>query len=60
MSGFSKEALKNSNNEELIAIIQEQHVKPRKFKHGRHEEHMGKLVAKVRKLTSSFAKLESE
>ena len=39
----------------MIAIIQEQDVK-----HERHEEHMENLVAEIRKLTFSFAKLESE
>ena len=55
MSVVSEEALKKLNKDELIAIIQEQDVK-----HERHEEHMENLVAEVRKLTSSFAKLESE
>ena len=55
MPGFSEEALKKLNKDELIAIIQEQDVK-----HERHEEHMENLVAEVRKLISSFAKLESE
>ena len=55
MSVVSEEALKKLNKDELIAIIQEQDVK-----HERQEEHMENLVAEVRKLTSSFAKLESE
>ena len=54
MSGFSEEALKKLNKDEMIAIIQEQGVK-----HGKHEEHMGTLVAEVKKITSSFATLES-
>ena len=55
MSGFSEEALRKLNKDELIAIIQEQDGK-----HERHEEHMDNLVAKVRKLASSFAKVEYE
>ena len=55
MSGFSEEALRKLNKDELITFIQEQGVK-----HERHEEHIENLVVEVRKLTSSFAKLESE
>ena len=55
MPGFSEEALRKLNKDRFIAIIQEQDVK-----HERHEEHMENLVAEIRKLTSSFAKLESE
>ena len=55
MSEFSEEALRKLNKNELIAIIQEQGVK-----HEKHEEHTENLVAEVRKLTFSFAKLESE
>ena len=55
MFGFSEEALKKLNKDELISIIQEQYAK-----HERHEEHMKNLVAEVRKLTSNFVKLKSE
>ena len=55
MPGFSAEALRKLNKDELIAIIQEQDVKLEK-----NGEHMENLVAEVRKLTSSFAKLTSE
>ena len=55
MSGFSEEALRKLNKDELITFIQEQGVK-----HEIHEEHIENLVVEVRKLTSSFAKLESE
>ena len=54
MSGFSEEALRTLNKDELIAIIQEQAVM-----HERHEEHMENLFAEVRKITSSFGKLKS-
>ena len=55
MPVFSAEALRKLNKDELIAIIQEQDVKLEK-----NGEHMENLVAEVRKLTSSFAKLTSE
>ena len=55
MFGFSEEALKKLNKDELISIIQEQYAK-----HERYEEHMKNLVAEVRKLTSNFVKLKSE
>ena len=55
MSKFSDEALRKLKKGELITIIQEQDVK-----HERHEEHIENLVAEVRKLTSIFAKLNSE
>ena len=55
MSKFSEEALRKLKKGELITIIQEQDVK-----HERHEEHIEDLVAEVRKLTSIFAKLNSE
>ena len=53
MSGFSEEALRKLNKDELMAIIQEQDIK-----HERHDKHMKNLVAEVRKITSSFAKLK--
>ena len=55
MSGYSEKALMKLNRDELIAIIQKQVVK-----HGKHEEQLENLVVEVGKLTSSFAKLESE
>ena len=54
MPGFSEEALRKLNKDELVAIIKEQDVK-----HERHEEHMENLFGEVRKITSSFVKLES-
>ena len=42
MFGFSEEALKKLNKDELISIIQEQYAK-----HERHGEHMKNLVAEV-------------
>ena len=55
MSRFSEETLRKLNKVELIVIIQEQDVM-----HEKHKEHMENLVAEVRKLTSSFAKLKPE
>lgn len=55
MSGFSEEALGKLNKDRLTVTIQEQEVK-----HDRHEGHIENLVAEVRKVTSNFAKLESE
>ena len=51
MSGFSEEALRKLNKDELITIIQEQDVT-----HERHEKHMENLVAEIRKLISKLGK----
>ena len=55
MPGFAQKALMKFNKNELIVIIQEQGVR-----HEKHEEHIENLIAEVRKLTVSFAKLQSK
>ena len=55
MPGFAQEALMKFNKNELIVIIQEQGVR-----HEKHEEHIENLITEVRKLTVSFAKLQSK
>ena len=55
MPGFEQKALMKFNKNELIVIIQEQGLR-----HEKHEEHIENLIAEVRKLTVSFAKLQSK
>ena len=55
MPGFAQKALMKFNKNELIVIIQEQGVR-----HEKHEEHIENLIAEVRKLIVSFAKLQSK